>query len=297
MNAERAEQTVLPALKAGDVDSRLIGRSARAQKLVQQIKKLCTARTPVLLVGESGTGKGAVADVLHAHGGAPDTPLVRVDCALSAEPGFHDSLFAQHGAGGTWVQEAKGGTLLLEHLECLPQPMQKELVSVLRSASHGFRLICTSDEDLEKLTDQGHFNDELFYRVASLPVTLPPLRERTEDLPDLVKHFISRTTNPLFDANLVEFTEDALAVFRAYHWPGNLAELEQVVSKIVSTTETRVITSQQLPMRLREPRHWPPLREYLAGQEKQYIDMMLHACHGDKAKAAQVLGVDVAQLG
>jgi len=144
--------------------------------------------------------------------------LIRVDCALSAEPGFHEGLFGQHGAGGTWVQEAKGGTLLLEHLECLPPPMQKELVSVLRSSSHGFRLICTSNEDLEKITDEGHFNDELFYRVASLPVALPPLRERTEDLPDLVKHFISRTTNPLFDANLVEFTEDAMVVFRAYHW-------------------------------------------------------------------------------
>jgi transcriptional regulator with PAS, ATPase and Fis domain len=128
-------------------------------------------------------------------------------------------------------------------------------------------------------------------------VALPPLRERTEDLPDLVKHFISRTTNPLFDANLVEFTEDAMVVFRAYHWPGNLAELEQVVSKIVSTTETRVITSQQLPMRLRELRHWPLLREYLGGQERQYIDVVLHACQGDKVKAAKVLGVDAAQIG
>jgi len=297
MNAERAAQTGLPVVKAGEIEQRLIGQSARARKLVQQIKKLCTSRTPVLLVGEKGTGKGAVADVLHAHGGGSGTALIRVDCALSAEPGFHEGLFGQHGAGGTWVQEAKGGTLLLEHLECLPPPMQKELVSVLRSSSHGFRLICTSNEDLEKITDEGHFNDELFYRVASLPVALPPLRERTEDLPDLVKHFISRTTNPLFDANLVEFTEDAMVVFRAYHWPGNLAELEQVVSKIVSTTETRVITSQQLPMRLRELRHWPLLREYLGGQERQYIDVVLHACQGDKVKAAKVLGVDAAQIG
>jgi transcriptional regulator with PAS, ATPase and Fis domain len=88
-----------------------------------------------------------------------------------------------------------------------------------------------------------------------------------------------------------------MAVFRAYHWPGNLAELEQVVSKIASTTETRVVTSQQLPMRLREPEHWPGLAEYLAGQQKQYLDMVLHACHGDKARAAKVLGVDAAKLG
>jgi len=87
-----------------------------------------------------------------------------------------------------------------------------------------------------------------------------------------------------------------MAVLSAYR-PGNLAELEQVVSKIVSTTETRVVTSQQLPMRLREPEHWPNLAEYLAGQQKQYLDLVLHACQGDKARAAKVLGVDATKLG
>ena len=134
------------------------------------------------------------------------------------------------------------------------------------------------------------------YRVASLPVVLPPLRERLEDLPLLVKHFTGKASNPQFDARLVEFTEDAMAIFRAYHWPGNLAELEQVITKIVATTEVRVVTSQQLPMRLREVRHWPTLAEYLAGQERQYIEMVLHACKGDQAKAATVLGVDAAKL-
>ena len=83
----------------------------------------------------------------------------------------------------------------------------------------------------------------------------------------------------------------------AYHWPGNLTELAQVVSKIAATTDTRVITSQQLPMRLRDLKHWPTLTEYLAGQEKQYADMVLHACRNDKAAAAKVLGVDLVKLG
>jgi len=96
---------------------------------------------------------------------------------------------------------------------------------------------------------------------------------------------------------LVEFTDDALAVFRVYHWPGNLAELEQVVLKLVATTEVRVITSQQLPMRLRELRHWPTLAEYLAGQQRQYVAMVLHACNDDKARAAKVLGIDAGKLG
>lgn len=296
-NAERAGAAPAAASAAADIEGRLLGDTPKIKKLIQRIRKLAAVRTPVLLTGESGTGRKTVAEILHAAGGAPDSPLVRIDCSLSSEASFREGLLGRDGAGGEWVRQAKGGTLLLQHLQCLPRPMQKELVSVLRNTSHGFRLICTTSEDLEKLTDEGHFHDELFYRVAALPLQLPPLRERTDDLPLLVKHFAAQTANPLFDPKLIEFTDDALAVLGAYHWPGNLAELSQVVSKIVSTTEARVITSQELPMRLREVRHWPSLADYLAGQEKQYLALVLHACRGDRAKAAQVLGVDTAKLG
>jgi DNA-binding NtrC family response regulator len=195
------------------------------------------------------------------------------------------------------VKDAKGGTLFLQHLQCLAPPVQKELVSVLRNTAHGFRLVCTTTEDLEKMVDEGHFNDELFYRVASLPLHMPALRDRKEDIPELVKHFTLRATNPLIDTNLIEFTDDAIAVLSAYHWPGNLSEMSQVVSKIASTAETRVVTSQQLPLRLRELKLWPTMSEYLAGQERQYMDRVIHACRGDKAAAAKVLGVDVSKLG
>ena len=297
VSIERSSRAGLPAVKSAEIEQRLIGQSAKARKLIQQVKKLSSVHTPVLLVGEIGTGKGTVAEVLHAAGGPPERPLVRIDCALSSNQSIRDGLLGVDGAGGTWVQQAKGGTLLLEHLHTLAIPVQKELVSVLRNNGHSFRLVCTSNEDLEKLTDEGNFNDELFYRVAALPVALPPLRERIEDLPMLVKHFTRGVTNPHFDVSLVEFTEDAMVQIRAYRWPGNLAELEQVVSKIVSTTEARVITSKQLPLRLLEADQWPKLDAYLAGQEKQYIEMVLHACQGDKGRAAKVLGVHVSKLG
>jgi DNA-binding NtrC family response regulator len=295
-SAERSARSSLPAVKSAEIEQRLIGQSAKAKKLIQQVKKLSSVHTPVLLLGEIGTGKGAVAEVLHATGGSPERPMVRIDCALSSAQSIRDGLLGVDGAGGTWVQQASGGTLLLEHISTLTIPVQKELVSVLRNTGHSFRLICTSHEDLEKLTDEGRFNDELFYRVATLPVVLPPLRERLDDLPILVKHFIRGVTNPYLDVSLVEFTEDAMAQIRAYRWPGNLAELEQVVSKIVSTTEARVITSEQLPLRLRIAEQWPKLEEYLAGQEKQYIDMVLRACSGNKPRAAKVLGVSVSKL-
>lgn len=294
--SERALTGVVPGVKAGDLEARLIGKSAQMRKLVQQVRKLAAARTPVLLIGENGTGKVAVAEILHAATGAPDSQLVRIDCSLSSEANFREGLLGQNGEGGAWVRQAKGGTLFLQHLQCLTESVQKELVSVLRNTAHGLRLVCTTTEDLELLTDEGKFHDELFYRVASLPVQMPALRERAEDLPLLVKHYVTKATNPHFDASLVEFTDDALAVLCAYHWPGNLTELYQVVSKIAATTETRIVTSQQLPLRLRELKNWPSLAEYLAGQEKQYREMVLHACHGDKAAAAKVLGIDVSVL-
>jgi two-component system, NtrC family, response regulator HydG len=295
--AERVASGPVTGPQTADIEARLIGKSPKLTKLIQQVKKLATVRTPVLLIGENGTGKSAIAEILHAATGAAENALVRIDCSLSSEANFREGLLGQNGEGGAWVKQARTGTLFLQHLQCLTQPVQKELVSVLRNTAHGFRLVCTTNDDLEKLVDEGKFHDELFYRVASLPVQLAPLRERTEDIPLLVKLYTAQAANPMFDANLIEFTDDAMGVMTAYHWPGNLSELQQVVSKIVATTETRVITSQQLPLRIRELKHWPTLGEFLAGQEKQYIDMVLHACHGDKPQAAKVLGIDASKLG
>ena len=295
--AERAAAGAGPGIKPAEIEGRLIGRSVKLTKLIAQVKKLATVRTPVLLIGENGTGKTAVAEILHAATGAPETAFVRIDCSLSSEANFREGLLGQNGEGGGWVKQARGGTLFLQGLESLGKTVQKELVSVLRNTAHGFRLIGTTNEDLEKLVDEGKFHDELFYRVASLPVHMPALRDRAEDIPLLVKHFVTQAANPLFEGNLIEFTDDALTMMAAYHWPGNLIELSQVVSKIAATTETRVITSKQLPLRLRELKHWPSLATYLAEQEKQYTDTVLHACQNDKAKAAKVLGVDVAKLG
>jgi DNA-binding NtrC family response regulator len=296
-HAERAAAGHVPEVKAADLESRLIGQSAKINRLVAQVKKLATVRSPVLLIGENGTGKTTVAEILHGASTTPDAAFVRIDCALSSEASFRAGLLGQNGDGGTWVKQAKGGTLFLQHLQCLSSAVQKELVSVLRNTAHGFRLVCTTSEDLERLVDEGKFHDELFYRVASLPLHAPPLRDRLDDVPLLVKHFAAHATNPQFDAKLIEFTADALAVMMAYHWPGNVTELHQVVSRLAAETETRVITSQQLPLRLRDSKHWPTLAEYLAGQEKQYVDQVLRLCHGDKAAAAKVLGVAVETLG
>jgi two-component system response regulator HydG len=293
---ERAAVGSVVGIKTEEMEARLIGRSAALAKLMVQVRKLATVRTPVLLIGENGTGKTTVAEILHGVTGAPEAAFVRVDCSLCNETHIREGLLGQSGEGGNWVRQAKGGTLFLQNLESLTDPAQRELVSVLRNAAYSFRLICTTGQDLEHLVDEGKFHDDLFYRVASLPVNLPPLRERPDDIPLLVKHYAAQATNPQFDSNLIEFTDDAISILSAFHWPGNVTELTQVVSKLVATTGTRVITSHQLPMRLRERRHWLSLADYLAAQEKRYFDFVIHTCRGDKAAAARVLGVEEGRL-
>jgi two-component system, NtrC family, response regulator HydG len=222
--------------------------------------------------------------------------MVRIDCRLTSAESLRTGLLGDNGSGGTWVQEAKGGSLFLTHVQCLPREAQAELISVLRNNAHAFRLICATEDDLEKLSEAGEFNEELFYRVAALPVEMPPMRDRVEDIPLLIKSIAAKISNAHLDVRQIEFTEDAIAALRACRWQGNLAEFTQVISQVLTTTDTRVITSAQLPLRIQELKDWPKLADYLSGQEKLYINRVLNACQGDKVRASRILGVDAADL-
>ncbi len=283
--------------KPGDFDARLIGSSAKIKRLSTQLKKLATAQNPVLISGELGAGHEIAAELLHLGGTPAGSPIVNIDCQLHTGEVLREGLLGADGSGGKWVLQAKGGTLVLQHIQCLDKAAQGKLVSVLRGHAANVRLICSTEVDLEKLTEEGGFNEDLFYRIAALPVNMPPLRDRLEDIPLLLKDVAMKSANPQFDAHQIEFTEDAMATIRAYRWPGNLAEFTQVISQVISTSETRVVTSEQLPLRVHELKDWPSLSDYLAGQEKKYLARVLHACGGDKAKAAQALGIDPARLG
>jgi two-component system response regulator HydG len=286
-----------PEVRAEDFEARLAGESPKLKRLISQLRKLATAHTPVLLTGEPGTGHEVAAELLHAAGTPAGSPYVQIDCRQVTPEAIRSGLLGQNGAGGTWVQQAKGGTLLLQHLQNLPKDAQPEMIAVIRNNAHVFRLVSTTEVDLEKLAEEGGFNEELFYRVAPLPVHLPPLRDRIEDLPLLLKEAAAKSVNPQFDTRQVEFAPDALAALRAYRWPGNQAEFTQAISRLVAGTETRVITAAQLPLQLRELKDWPTMADHLAAQEKEYIARALHACGGDKDRAAKALGIDVSRLG
>jgi two-component system, NtrC family, response regulator HydG len=280
------------AAKPADFESRLIGGSQKIKRLITQLRKLATAHTPVLITGEMGAGHEIAAELLHLAGTPAGSTLINIDCKLQAPDALAEGLLGKDTSGGKWVQQAKGGTLVLQHVECLTGDAQGRLVSVLRSTVHQVRLVCTTEVDLEKLAEEGKFHEELFYRIAALPVQMPALRERLEDLPALLADVARHSANPQFDAHQIEFAEDALTTLRAYRWPGNLAEFTQVISQTIATTETRVVTSAQLPLRVHELKHWPTLADYLAAKEKLYVARVLRATGGDKAKAAQLLGID-----
>jgi DNA-binding NtrC family response regulator len=281
---------------ADQLEAFVVGESKKIKKLSPQIKKLSTAKTPVLIIGERGTGKHLIADLIHSQSNPSGSPLIRYDCAAISENDLRDGLLGAQGQGGSWIEQAKGGTLCLEQIHALPISIQKGLVAVLRNAGSSWRLCCTTTDDLEKLIDAGKFHDELFYRIGALPLMLPALRERIEDLPQLLKNFATSAHNPKFDTRQIEFSPEALTALSAYSWPGNITELSQVVSIVVSTTETKMIALEQLPERMRDPSSLPTLAAHLAEQQRIYTERILTLCRGDKAKAAMVLAVDPASL-
>ena len=285
------------AAKAGDFEARLPGSSLPIKRLITQLKKLATANTPVLITGELGTGHEIAAELLHNASAHSGTGMVSIDCQVSTPEMIRDGLLGPEGTGGKWVQQAKGGTLFLQHIHSLRKETQQALVSVVRNNSHQLRLVCSTEADLEKLTEAGQFNEELFYRIAALPVQLPPLRERMQDLPALLKDIAAKSANPRFDSRQVEFSEDALTTLRAYHWPGNLVELTQVISQVIISSESKAITAAQLPQRVHAMKSWPTLPDFISAQEKQYLASVLRACGGDKAKAAKTLGIEPERFG
>lgn len=279
-----------------DLDSHLVGRSRKTQRLIRQVSRLVSAHTPLLLQGEKGTGKTLIAELIHKGPDASDRPFVLIDCSLSGEIDFRSGLLGESSEGGEWLERSRTGTLFLQHIHLLPLELQRELVSVIKRNINETRVICSSEIDLEAAIDEGRFDDELFYRIASLPIVLDPLRERMEDLPDLIGHFARRVSNPGFEISQIEFSPAAISRMERYAWPGNLLELNQVVGSLVSSTTERIIDADQLPETVNEEAGWPSLDEFLEAKEKEYVRKVLRFCEGDKDRAARILGCAVDKL-
>ncbi|MBL4848399.1 MAG: sigma-54-dependent Fis family transcriptional regulator, partial [Planctomycetes bacterium] len=243
----------------------IIGRSATMGRLFSLLDRLAESSHPVLIQGESGTGKELVASAIHYNGPRADKPFVAENCAVFSETLLEAELFghvkgAFTGADQTRVgliEAADGGTLFLDEIGEMSPSMQAKLLRVLQEGElrpvggHeirkvDLRLICASHRDLRKMVSEGTFREDLYYRVAVMTVDVPPLRERMEDIPLLVDHFLARAASEAGRA-VPGVTRESLQLLCHYEWPGNVRELENECKKLVTLTPDEVTPADLSP--------------------------------------------------
>jgi two-component system, NtrC family, response regulator AtoC len=302
----------------------LIGDSPALRAVIDVIERIAHTTATVLLTGESGTGKEVVARLLHGSSGRTGGPFIAVNCGAIPENLVESELFGHAKGAFTGANEARsgkflqanGGTLFLDEIGDLPLSMQVKLLRVLqerevtpvgeaRARPIDVRIIAASNQDLEAMMREGRFRQDLYYRLEVLPVRLPALRERIEDIPLLASHFLD-TVNRRLEKS-VSIGEDAFAVMKLYDWPGNVREMENLFERLVILNRTGTISAEELPDRMR--RESPAsgavasaatrlaggaidLAATLAAIEASLIEQALRQADGNKTRAAESLGLN-----
>jgi two-component system, NtrC family, response regulator AtoC len=300
----------------------LIGESPALRAVIDIVERVAGNNSTVLITGESGTGKEVVARLLHGSSPRVGGPFVAVNCGAIAETLIESELFG-HAKGaftgatdarhGKFVQ-ADGGTLFLDEIAELPLPLQVKLLRALqereitpvgdsRSRTVDVRIIAATNRDLEAMVAEGRFRHDLYYRLDVLPIKLPALRERPEDITLLAQHFLE-SMNRRF-AREVAIGADSLALFNLYSWPGNVREMENLFERLVVLNRTGTITAEELPARLRGTaasaeiagaaselaRGAIDLPGTIAAIETSLIEQALRQAGGNKTRAAEMLGL------
>ncbi|NBX68487.1 MAG: sigma-54-dependent Fis family transcriptional regulator [Proteobacteria bacterium] len=254
-------------LEAGE----FVGHSGEMRKIFGVIYKLAKVDTSVLIRGESGTGKELVARAIHYNSSRKDQKLVSINCSAISETLFESELFGHERGAFTGAdqrqigkfQYADGGTIFLDEIGDLSPHMQVKLLRVLQEkkftpvGSHreiemDIRIIAATNRNLEEMIKAGTFREDLFYRLNVIPVFLPPLRERKEDIDNLIHYFIARFSKS-HDKRITGITLQALEKLKTYHWPGNIRELENAVEHAFVVETTDKLTAPSFPEYLRTP--------------------------------------------
>ncbi|MCM8543060.1 MAG: sigma-54 dependent transcriptional regulator [Lentisphaeraceae bacterium] len=300
----------------------LIGDSSQMQSVYNVIKKVSKTDTTVLIRGESGTGKELVSKAIHYCSSRSDRPIVAVNCAALPSTLLESELFGYNKGAFTGAvkdkeglfESAGGGTIFLDEIGSIPVTMQMKLLRVLqektirrvggtKDVAVDVRIISATNEDLEAKIKDGTFREDLFYRLSVIPVDLPSLRERKEDVPLLVVHFLKDFNT--HENTSAEILPDALRALLAYDWPGNVRELENVIRRAATLCDNDMINLEDLPPKIQDVNpidnytsgvnyRGHSLKNYLREKEKEYIQKVLEVAGGEKEKAADMLGVSLA---
>jgi DNA-binding NtrC family response regulator len=290
----------------------IVGDSATMQRLRLQVRRIGPHFRTVLLTGERGTGKQLVARALHAMSPGAAGPFVVCHAAA-----IEDALVeCEEGAGtpgdmGHLIKKAQRGTLFLGGINEMPLEVQSRLLRVLRqyesvqSRLHAsermeLRLIASTSEDVKVLAATGRFRQELYQRLATVDIALPPMRERREDLPQLAMCFLGRFA-VLYGSAVREIADEAMERMQEYCWPGNVGELESVLRNGVLQSEGKVLEPHHLPV-FAEPNRSEPSMTGVAGSVRlqdvveQHVVRVLKDCGGNKLRTAEVLGISRSTL-
>jgi DNA-binding NtrC family response regulator len=292
----------------------IVGHSASLHELIERACQVAKSDADVLIMAESGTGKELLAQFIHRTSPRRNYPFVAVNCAAFPETLLESELFghvrgAFTGAVATRsgkFELASGGTLLLDEVSEMPISLQPKLLRVLqerevdrlgdtRPRRVDVRVIATTNRHLPSLVEEGRFRADLFYRLDVVPLTLPPLRERREDIPELVKHFI-RKYAPRQGA--VQFTDDLVRHLTEYDWPGNVRQLENVVRRILVLSRNPVagleaLESKDVTEKNPSPARLPAQGATLRDMERQLLERTLESTGGNRTRAAEILGVSL----
>ncbi|WP_291490516.1 sigma-54 dependent transcriptional regulator [Desulfurella sp.] len=245
-------------------DGDYVFKSEKMQEILQLIKKVANTDATVLLSGETGTGKEVIAKLIHASSNRSKQPFISVNCASIPSNLLESELFgyekgAFSGAIKTYkgkFEQANGGTLLLDEISEMPLELQAKLLRVLQekvvdklgsaeSVKIDTRIICTTNKNLAEQVKNGSFREDLFYRINVFPIFLSPLRERREDIPDLVNFFIKKYSNK-FKKNINGISNDALEILLGYNWPGNVRELENTIERAIILSKEEFLKKEDI---------------------------------------------------
>ncbi len=310
---EEQKEEVSKDEKPGLSSTAILGRSASMTELLEMISYVAPTEATVLINGESGTGKELVAAELHNNSERSDGPFVKVNCAALAESLLESELFghekgaftgADRQRDGKFIQ-ATGGTLFLDEIGETSQAMQVKLLRVLQEQElqrvggqetihTDARIIAATNRDLEKEVRDGNFREDLYYRLNVVTVTVPPLRDRRDDIPLLVDHFVH-----IFAVKnrreVAGITSECMDLLASYSWPGNVRELENAIERGVILMRGEYLTEKSLPLPLQRQKQDSDTKtdnlSSLQAQEKVLILKTLEETGGNKSEAARRLGI------
>jgi DNA-binding NtrC family response regulator len=306
-------------LKKTEGFGEIIGKSSAVMEVLSQVRKIADSESTVLLTGESGTGKELIARAVHQHSYRAERPFVTINCGALPEELLESELFGHVKGSFTgaikdkdgFFKVANEGTFFLDEVGEMSARIQVKLLRVLQEKEIvpiggtaplkvDVRLVAATNADLENEVSVGRFRKDLFYRLNVIPIHIPPLRERKEDIPLLIEHFLKKYSSP--DGKPKKINAEAKKILSQYAWPGNVRELENVLERAVTLQSGNTISEKDLPEKLVKGKGkvMAKAKELenptLETVEKAYIYWVLQECRWQKQRAAEILGIDPSTL-